>query len=771
MRRLIVLLATAGVFALLTSSAYAQENPFSECGVERNTVSSGGNFAEPIEGGRKFQLTGSVILSCKEFMLLADEVQYDSITEDIHASGRVTLIQSDLTIFAERAVMNKKTRLGTFYDANGWGRIGAQPTTRSSFGTAEPDFRVYGEEIARISPDRYTIRGGGFTSCVQATPRWELTTSETTITLDKHALLKNVVLRVKDVPLLYVPVMYYPINKEDRATGFLMPQYGSTTYQGTSLSNAFFLVLGRSQDATFYHNWYSKTGQGFGSDYRYVASAAGRGNISFNMVQTRPVYSDDGQTVVQEPERTYQINGDANQALPHGFFMNGYVRYFSSAATQQLYQDIAHLSRRDSEFSGSFSGRIRAIRIDSRLLQSDRYYYDSSGNSQAQRFGTLPSALVTMTDRPIKRSRVYVGARGQAEYLLRQDDVKDPTTDRSLWRIDGGPNIRAPLSNLPFLTATGAAAWRLTRWFESLDPVTGQQVPTPLTRQVLDLQANVVGPVFSRVFLTPNNSYADGFKHLIEPGFTIQRTISPFSGYDLTVVNDSRDQAIPNVTSFTYRLTNRLLARRPRPGAAPGAPPLPGIAREILSVELSQTYYTNKLAAIGDPLNEIFDTATRTNFQPLMLVARTQPSETAAGDFRMWIDPLKKSIRNMSASGTVNAERLQLTVGWTKTFTIPGLAGFEGVGAHALNAGTIVRTSDNRLSGGYSFNLDVAGRSFIQQRILASYNTQCCGVSFDWQTVRAPYLPAGVDRRFNVSFSLAGIGSFSNPLGSFGGAQ
>jgi hypothetical protein len=579
--------------------------------------------------------------------------------------------------------------------------------------------------------------------------------------------LKNVVLRVKDVPLLYVPLMYYPINKEDRATGFLMPQYGSTTYQGTSLSNAFFLVLGRSQDATFYHNWYQKTGQGFATDYRYVASESGRGNLSFNMMNTRPEYAGDGQTITVPAERTYQINGDASQALPHGFGLNGYVRYFSSAATQQLYQDINDSSRRDREYSANLYGRISAFRIDSNFLQRDRFF----GTTQATRFGYLPSALVTLTDRPIGRSRVYVGARGQAQYLLRQDDISDPTTDRSLWRFNGGPSIRAPLSTLPFLTATGTAAWRITRWLESKDRTTGEQVAVPMTRQVVDLGADITGPVFARVFLTPNNGYADGFKHLIEPGLAIQRTISPFTGYDFTVFNDSVDSAVPNVTSITYRLTNRVLARRVRPSLVPGTPSPPGVAREILSVDLSQTYYTNRLAAAVDPLNPIFenDAPDISNFQPLTLTVRTQPFDNAAGDFRMWIDASKKAIRNMSAAATITAELMQVRAGWSKTFTIAGLPGFEGTGTHALNAETTMRTRGNRISGSYAFSLDVANQTFLQQRILGSYNTQCCGVSFDWQSSKMPFLQSGVDRRFGISFSLAGIGSFSNPLGSFGG--
>src|SRR3546814_14178934 len=61
-------------------------------------------------------------------------------------------------------------------------------------------------------------------------------------------------------------------------------------------------------------------------------------------------------------------------------------------------------------------------------------------------------------------------------YLLKQRDVSDPTTDQNLWRFDGGPSLRAPLSNLPWLNATGTASWRLTRWLEPRDPADRKSV-------------------------------------------------------------------------------------------------------------------------------------------------------------------------------------------------------------------------------------------------------------------------------------------------------
>ena len=108
---------------------------------------------------------------------------------------------------------------------------------------------------------------------MQPTPRWQITSGTVTLRLDHYAVLTNAVLKAKGVPVFYLPVIYYPIQKDDRATGFLMPTYGTSTYRGFTLSNAFFWAINRSQDATFLHDWFTKRGQGMGGEYRYVGGA------------------------------------------------------------------------------------------------------------------------------------------------------------------------------------------------------------------------------------------------------------------------------------------------------------------------------------------------------------------------------------------------------------------------------------------------------------------------------------------------------------------
>ena len=64
-----------------------------------------------------------------------------------------------------------------------------------------------------------------------------ISTADTVIlNIDHYTLLRNAIFSVKGVPLLYLPVIYYPTKEDDRATGFLLPTYGTSTMRGQTLS-------------------------------------------------------------------------------------------------------------------------------------------------------------------------------------------------------------------------------------------------------------------------------------------------------------------------------------------------------------------------------------------------------------------------------------------------------------------------------------------------------------------------------------------------------
>ena len=186
---------------------------------------------------------------------------------------------ADGRISAERVEFNTATGVGTFYDASGIMSLGAKPGSESAsniaaFGGQDPDVYFYGAKLEKLGARKYRITSGGFTTCVQPTPRWEVTSGSVVLNLDDYAIARNTLLKVKGVPMMYLPVLYYPIQQSQRATGFLLPTYGTSTLRGQAISNAFFWAINRSQDATFFHDWFTRTGMGEGSEYRYIAGPA-----------------------------------------------------------------------------------------------------------------------------------------------------------------------------------------------------------------------------------------------------------------------------------------------------------------------------------------------------------------------------------------------------------------------------------------------------------------------------------------------------------------
>jgi hypothetical protein len=56
----------------------------------------------------------------------------------------------------------------------------------------------------------------------------------------------------------------------------------------------------------------------------------------------------------------------------------------------------------------------------------------------------------------------------------------------------------------------------------------------------------------------------------------------------------------------------------------------------------------------------------------------------------------------------------------------------------------------------------------LQQRLTGFYNAQCCGVAVDYAVTNQRQFGFRDDKRFSLSFTLAGVGSFTNLLGVFG---
>jgi LPS-assembly protein len=709
--------------------------------------------------------------------IFADEVQWNLATGEFIATGNVLMVSPTARLAAERVVFNTKTGLGTFATASGTASLGAQGAKdRSMFGTLEPEVYFYGKTIEKIGEDKYRIRDGGFTTCMQPTPRWEIVSGSATINLGDYAILRNAVMRVKDVPVFYLPVLYYPIQEDDRATGFLLPTYGTSTYRGQSLSNAFFWAINRSQDATFMHDWMASRGQGIGAEYRYAAGPAADGNLRAYWLNEKEAELDlgGGGTSLQPARRSYEMRGRLVQPLPGRLTARADIDYFSDLVTQQLYNtDIYAATRSRRQYGGTLTGAWGLVNLTTTYSRSEQFL--SQGRSITN--GSEPSTVVNIASTRVRQLPIYVAMNADASrsvYVDRTENAGGPDTvqDLGVGRFDMFPTLRSPLSKWPFLNVNMYLGARTTYFSESLVLVNDRsvQMPIGLWRRYAEMRAEVTGPTFSKVY-SPQNGFADRLKHLIEPNFSITRTTKIDNQDQVPQTGSAYDVVIGGVTRMSYGLTNRMLIRKTPTPPADADPAEAALAaarsapRELVSVSLSQSYYSDERASKFDPSLIGFGQRLPSKFSPVILSVRSAPTLLSTATFVAEYDASEGQLENLSVSGGVNYVKVNSQAGLSSRLV--GTTRFN-----TFDARTTLSLDGGRIGGTYTMNWDISGGRILQQRVVGFYNAQCCGLMMEFQKFAYGLGQAiPIDQRFNLSFTLAGIGSFSNFFGAFGGGR
>jgi len=706
------------------------------------------------------RLIKNVQIDCNDIQLFGDEVEIFTDIDRLRASGNVVFVSGTSRIAAERMEFNTRTKTGTFYVASGTVNMEGRGIDPSFFGAGDPAAYFYGETVEKLGPDRYRISHGGFTTCVQPTPRWELVSGTTTLTVDKRAVLKNSVLKVKDVPVFYLPYMYYPINRENRSTGFLMPTYGNSTIRGRTLNNAFFWAISRSQDATVYHDWYAKTGQSLGGEYRYTRTQGSGEMKSFFLNEHNTTYEQsNGSTVDYPGARNYQITGTASQRIGSHLRATFNANYFSSLVVQQRYQqDIYNATNRSRIIGANLQGNWGAQTISFTADRSETLNSDVSSYV----YGSKPRILLGRGEKKIPAIPVYYGAKFEYVELIRQEIVGERVTDRGLTRLDFVPTVRFPFTRWSFLTFNTSAAWHDTYWTESL--VDNRQVEEPTSRKYYELATRITGPTFSRVFTRTGSGGMQKIKHVIEPTVSIRRT-SAFEN-DQIVKLDGSDYNVGGFTRVNYGVASRVYAKRDQ-------------AREVMTFTVDQSYYTDQKASRFDSgYSSSYLYGEPSSFSPVTYQMRVSPTPLIDGSMVAEYDTKKGLLQLFNVNGGASVlPYVRAAGGWSHRKNDQYTADNPNRTDNFLQASATLSTGlPAALKGFYQFNYDLKRKVFVQQRISAAYNSQCCGIAVEYQSFNyatGGFTAIGVpkDRRFNLSFTLAGIGSFSNMFGSFGGQQ
>src|SRR5258705_1366877 len=126
---------------------------------------------------------------------------------------------------------------------------GGSPVGHKAIYAAENPFLFTGKVVEKNGPDQYVVHEGSMTSCSLPKPDWVLSAKSLQVK-GTTATAKNVLFRLVNIPVVYLPYVTHGTDVQERHTGFLIPTIGTSSTKGTILGETIYIVLGRSADLT-----------------------------------------------------------------------------------------------------------------------------------------------------------------------------------------------------------------------------------------------------------------------------------------------------------------------------------------------------------------------------------------------------------------------------------------------------------------------------------------------------------------------------------------
>lgn len=674
---------------------------------------SGGGIAAGTAGTLEYlednlvTASDAVEFSFQSLKLQAETVSVNLETKELIAEGRVILDDGPSRVAGERVVFDLDKKTGTFYEATAF---------------LSSDVTFEGAEIAKVGEDVYTVTHGTMTSCTEdAVPDWSFRLGKARVKVDGFAHVKNTRMRVKKLPVFYLPYALFP-TKGGRVPGFLFPNFGYSSNRGTVLGLAYFQPFGDSYDTTIYADLYGRDYNGLGAEFRYRPSLTTGGAI-------RAFGIDDP---IEDTVRWKASWKHTSDQLPFG--MRGVVNYtdFSDfeffRSFERNYNDVSIRSLYANAFlSGSWGSHSLNI------LADERETFIRSGVTVTQT--QLPEIEYRLRPTRLGKLPIYLSLLTSANrFEIDRTDV----IEGSYSRADFLPTLTAPISTVPWLSFSVAASARTT-WYE--DSVTENQRDfrgESLTRTAPSVNASIIGPSISKVIEKRVGSFGK-FKHIVEPRWSYNR-VDEFDDQEFVPLFDEVDTLV-NQEIFSVSLVNRILAKPADEDSLVGA-------REILSFEIGQSFSLD-----DQPYELSLDGSQIGKKSPISARLRFAPSERASLEARTTYSSLFGRLSTASLLGGLRFGADSVGLTWVTSID-PETGTTRNHQTRIFTDLTLIR---NHLRMQNQVNVDFVTGLVQQHRHIFYYTAQCWGMRFEFRELKTT---TRRDRDFRVAISLKNIGTF-----------
>ncbi len=132
------------------------------------------------------------------------------------------------------------------------------------------DGHYHGELLHRYPENVYYVRRSLYTTCDLDTPHFYFAAQRMKMLQGDKVIAKPIILYIMDVPLLGLPFIVFPNESGGRRTGWIMPNYGQSSYHGRYLEGlGYFRVINDYTDATSWLDFFDKRGIQARGRFRY----------------------------------------------------------------------------------------------------------------------------------------------------------------------------------------------------------------------------------------------------------------------------------------------------------------------------------------------------------------------------------------------------------------------------------------------------------------------------------------------------------------------
>jgi LPS-assembly protein len=528
------------------------------------------------KNGTRYSLRGNVGVTFQDFTFHGDTVTYNSETGDATTSGNVLLDggSRDMHIAATHASYNVRSRTGKFYDVVG--TTGARFQGRNVTLTSTNPIAFTGKLVEQTGPEEYVLHDGSVTSCELPHPKWTFNASMIILRVGNSARIYNTTFRVKGVPVLYLPYAAPPVERLGRQSGFLIPNFGTSSSKGTIVGDSFYWAINRSMDATLGGEYLSKRGWSLQEVFRAVPSETSYLNVNYFQVLDRGIVQNiqkagapAGTTVpqtVNQGGEDIKLNGGA--MLPHGFRGVASIDYLSSFLFRLAFTE---------NFSQAVDSEVRSVAFLSKSVNGFSFNFFGSRYQNFQ--GTTSGDAITILHTPafelggieqrIFRSPLYWSYDVDAEGVRRSEPGF--VTPNLVGRFDIAPVVSMPLlfEGWTFrpqieLRNTAYTQRQIAVAATSASTAGLQPVHDLLNRRTLDLSTELRPPALEKVFA--GQFAGRKFKHAIEPRVTYRYT-NGLENFSSIIRFDMRD-ILSNTNEIEYGVIQRLYTKRIHGGCA-----------------------------------------------------------------------------------------------------------------------------------------------------------------------------------------------------------